>query len=123
MDETTIPIEAGLWNALDFEKGCYIGQEVVARIKWRGKVNWHLVGLETDEVKNTLNPGSELFKDGKKIGRVTSSVYSPTLNKTIALCYIRREFKEKGVTVDIALPDNSYLKATVTQLPFISNFK
>jgi len=123
MDETTIPIEAGLWNALDFEKGCYIGQEVVARIKWRGRVNWHLVGLETGVIKNTLKPGSELFIEGKKIGRVTSSVYSPTLKQTIALCYIRREFKEKGVTVDIALPDSLYIKATVTELPFVNNFK
>ena len=46
MDETNIPIEAGLWDALDFDKGCYVGQEVVARIKWRGHVNWHLMGFE-----------------------------------------------------------------------------
>ena len=123
MDENTIPIEAGLWNALDFEKGCYIGQEVVARIKWRGRVNWHLVGFKINEFKDTLKSGCELFIGDKKVGRITSSVFSPTMGTTIALGYIRREFKEEGVSVDIVLEDNSGLKAAVSILPFINNFK
>ena len=123
MDENTIPIEAGLWNALDFEKGCYIGQEVIARIKWRGRVNWHLCGFRINEFNDALKPGSELYVEDKKVGRLTSCVHSPTLNTAIALGYIRREYNEEGVNVDIKCLDNSYLKAVVSALPFIDNFK
>ncbi|MGI9553442.1 MAG: aminomethyltransferase family protein [Thermodesulfobacteriota bacterium] len=123
MDENTIPIEAGLWNALDFEKGCYIGQEVVARIKWRGRVNWHLVGFEIDEINDALKSGSEIFSGDKKIGRVTSFVHSPTLDKAIAIGYIRREFNENGVNVEIKLSKNLHLKAAVSALPFVNSFK
>ena len=122
MNEDTIPIEAGLWSALDFEKGCYIGQEVIARIKWRGRVNWHLVGFDLKDFNDTLVSGTGIFVGDKKVGRITSSAFSPTMNSFIALGYIRREFKEEGLSVDIALGDNSVKKATVSELPFINNF-
>ena len=121
MDENTIPIEAGLWDALDFEKGCYIGQEVIARIKWRGRVNWHLVGLEIAE-NPIITVGSKIFNDNKEIGRITSTTFSKTLGKTVALGYIRREFREQGQSVLINSGENSYLNATVCELPFINNF-
>ena len=123
MSENTIPIEAGLWDALDFEKGCYIGQEVIARIKWRGRVNWHLTGFEIDEFKDMLKSGCEVSVKDKKVGRLTSCVDSPTLNKTIAMGYIRREFNEKGLNVNINLSGNLHVKATVSALPFVDNFK
>jgi len=121
MDENTIPIEAGLWDALDFDKGCYIGQEVIARIKWRGRVNWHLVGFKTDE-KAEITVGNKIFNEKKEIGRITSTTFSKTLGKTIALGYIRREFKEGGMKVLINSGENSYLNAIVCELPFINNF-
>ena len=93
MDSSTIPIEAGIWNALDFEKGCYVGQEVVARIRWRGRVNWHLVCFAAENDPRPL-PGDALVSGEKKIGRITSSAYSEFLGKNVAIGYIRREFRE-----------------------------
>jgi glycine cleavage system T protein len=117
MDENNIPIEAGLWNALDFEKGCYVGQEVVARIKWRGHVNWHLMGFECD---GELVPkiGDEIFDGERKIGRITSSTFSAEFNKPLCLGYIRREFNDPGTKVSIKLSDNSEIRAEVAELPF-----
>ena len=117
MDETNIPIEAGLWNALDFEKGCYVGQEVVARIKWRGHVNRHLMGFACKD-ERVLEAGNEIFKDEKKIGWVTSAVFSPKLNKPICLGYIRREYKDPGTEVSIKCSDNTEILAQVVDLPF-----
>jgi len=117
MDENNIPIEAGLWTALDFEKGCYVGQEVVARIKWRGHVNWHLVGFRCDgELVPKL--GDEIYDGERKIGRITSSTMSPGLNKPLSLGYVRREFKDEGTKVSIKLSDNTEVQAEVTELPF-----
>jgi len=117
MDENNIPIEAGLWNALDFEKGCYIGQEVVARIKWRGHVNWHLTGFQSE---GELAPqiGGEIFSGERKIGRITSSTFSPGLNKPLSLGYIRREYKDAGTKVVIKASDSRELQAEVSDLPF-----
>ena len=101
MDISTIPIEAGIWNALDFEKGCYVGQEVIARIKWRGRVNWHLAYFAVQQ-DGCASPGDILWVNEKKVGRITSSAYSPTLGKNIAIGYIRREFRDfqRELTVD-----------------------
>ena len=121
MDESTIPIEAGLWNALDFEKGCYIGQEVIARIKWRGRVNWHLVGIESKE--SQLMVGSKIYIDDKEVGRITSSTYSPTCEKYLSLGYIRREYKDVGTYLKISdSRSNNYIDASVVDIPFYNNF-
>ncbi len=117
MDEDTIPIEAGLWHALNFEKGCYVGQEVVARIKWRGHVNRHLMGFVM-EGETLPERGDGVFHGKKKIGSVTSSVFSPALNRPVALGYIRREFKESGTGVSIETEDGLSLEARVCDLPF-----
>ena len=117
MNENTIPIEAGLWDALNFEKGCYVGQEVIARIKWRGHVNWHLVGFEIqgDDIPNR---DSSISTGEREIGYITSSAFSPGLKKIIALGYIRREFKEPGTMVIIHLDENKKVPAEVIDLPF-----
>lgn len=95
MDENTIPIEAGLWDALNFEKGCYIGQEVIARIKWRGHVNRHLSLIE---IQGSDIPSfrDKIYIKDKEIGYVTSSVFSYERNNVIALCYLRRGFNDTG---------------------------
>lgn len=118
MDEDTIPIEAGIWNALSFEKGCYIGQEVVARIKWRGHVNRHLSGIVMEE-GFTPSAGAEIFAGEKKIGTITSPAFSPALGRSIALGYLRREFVEPGTEVDISSPEGTKGKGTVKPLPFV----
>jgi glycine cleavage system T protein len=116
MDEETIPIEAGIWSALNFEKGCYVGQEVVARIRWRGHVNRHLAGFISSGA--ALERGADVYSGEKKIGIVTSGAFSPALGKQVALGYIRREFKEPGTKVGIKLSDGSIEEAVVAALPF-----
>lgn len=115
MGEDTIPLEAGLLNALSFNKGCYIGQEIVERARSRGHVNWKLTGLFVEAPQPPLQ-GEKLLSAGKEIGEVTSACVSPTLGKTIALAYLRREVSEPGTQLAFA----SGVGATVTALPFYS---
>lgn len=92
MDETTIPIEAGLEDrAFDHDKGCYTGQEVVVRILHRGRVNWRLCALRFGNLD--AKPGDKLFEPGgaKVRGRVTSVAESPRFGQRIGLGYARRE--------------------------------
>lgn len=93
MDGDTIPVEAGIHErAIDYEKGCYTGQEVIVRIRDRGRVNWHLRGLLLGEAPSPA-AGTELFREGEErtVGRVTSSAASPRFGQTVALGYVRRE--------------------------------
>lgn len=97
MDETTIPVEAGLLDrAFDHGKGCYTGQEVIVRIRHRGRVNWHLRALRFG--KAAARPGDELFEAGgvKARGRVTSVAQSPRFRQAIGLGYVRREVEPPG---------------------------
>ena len=92
MDDTTIPIEAGLGDrAFDHGKGCYTGQEVIVRLRDRGRVNWHLRRLRFGDALPLT--GQELFHPGveKPRGRVTSAVRSPHLGEVVGLGYVRRE--------------------------------
>jgi len=92
MDGTTIPLEAGLVDrAFDHDKGCYTGQEVIVRIRHRGRVNWHLRALRFGDAAPT--PGEQLFEagGGKVRGRVTSVAQSPRFGQSIGLGYVRRE--------------------------------
>jgi glycine cleavage system T protein len=113
LGEDTLPLEANLMNALSFTKGCYIGQEIVERARSRGHVNWKLTGV-TVESAQPLAPGEKLTFDGKDVGEVTSACVSPTLQKTIALAYIRKEHVEPGTR----LQTSSGAAAEVASLPF-----
>jgi len=118
MDETTIVPELGLDGMISYNKGCYIGQEIIARIHFRGHVAKRLTGLTSEPGAITAGflPGAELTtEDGKNAGRITSSTYSPRLDKNIALAYIRYDHLAAGTalrSIDIT--------ATVSHLPFIS---
>ncbi len=88
LDDTVIPQEAGLnERAVSFTKGCYVGQETVARLFYRGKPNRQLRGLRT---VTPLSPGAQLSYEGRSVGRVTSAAVSPRFGP-IALALIRRE--------------------------------
>ncbi len=93
IDETTLPQETGQLHAIHFNKGCYIGQEIVERIRSRGHVNRMLVRLESSEL---LEPGAAIEAEGREIGRITSAARSPTRDVFVALGYVRREFAELG---------------------------
>jgi folate-binding protein YgfZ len=116
MDETNVITEANLDDAVSFTKGCYIGQEIIARIKYRGHVAKKLTGL-TLENSEAIAVG-EVIKtvDGKEIGRVTSTTFSPVLDRTIALGYVRYEHLAAGTGVVVG---ESGFKAQVTELPFV----
>ncbi|MGH9428732.1 MAG: YgfZ/GcvT domain-containing protein, partial [Terriglobia bacterium] len=101
---------------ISFNKGCYIGQESVARITYRGHVNRKLVGLSLSG-SLPVAKGEKVSKDGQEVGWVASSAYSPSLKIAIALAYLRREVLEPGTTVLVGTADES-VSAQVTLLPF-----
>jgi folate-binding protein YgfZ len=88
MDDSTIPQEADLNDrAVSFTKGCYVGQETVARLYYKGKPNRHLRGLRLSE---PAERGDPIERDGKQVGTIGSTCVSPTLGP-IALALVRRE--------------------------------
>ena len=95
VDENTIVLEAGYQDAISFTKGCYMGQEVVARATHIGRVNRRLVQLEVD-ASEKVKAGSQILSDGTAIGSVTSSAISPGIGKTVALGYVGRDFAATG---------------------------
>lgn len=117
MDDTTIPQEANLEeaHAISFTKGCYTGQEVVARVHFRGHVNRHLRGL-TSVTGEPLPRGAELLDaTGKVVGDIRSTVRSPRLGE-IALGMVRREV-EPGTVLTVRTPGWTG-RATMLHLPF-----
>ena len=110
LDESVIPQEAGLnERAVNFEKGCYVGQETVARLFYRGKPNRHLRGLRLSEPVAT---GEPLRLGEREVGRVGTSVVSPA-HGPIALAIVRRE-AAPGDTVAVG----ERATALVGELPF-----
>ncbi len=95
-----IVAETGQSQALHFQKGCYLGQEIVERVRSRGHVNKQLVSLEIDgEVAPAR--GSKLVVDGKEIGEVTSAVLSPKTHKIAALAYVRVPHERPGAEMEV----------------------
>jgi aminomethyltransferase len=89
--DTTLPQETQQTHALNFTKGCYIGQEIVERIRSRGHVNRLLVGLRIDATEPPT-AGTKLSADGAEAGEITSAAFSPALGKVVALGYVRAQF-------------------------------
>ncbi|HEX9968075.1 MAG TPA: glycine cleavage T C-terminal barrel domain-containing protein [Solirubrobacterales bacterium] len=111
MTKETMPAEAGIVErAVNFEKGCYIGQEPVARLHYKGRPNRHLRGLR---LSGPAEPGATLRLGEKEVGRVGGVAVSPAHGR-IALAIVRRE-AEPGA--ELAVGDDS-TKATVVDLPF-----
>ncbi len=111
MDSSTMPAEAGIVGiAVNFEKGCYIGQETVARLHYRGKPNRHLRGLR---LSAPARPGATLLAGEKEVGRIGGSCVSP-IQGTIALAILRRE-AEPGATLAVG---EDGVTAQVVDLPF-----
>ena len=115
--EENLLLEVGLNNAVSFTKGCYLGQEVVERIRSRGHVNKMLVGLVLNG-PDPARPGETIFAADKEVGNVTSSVRSPTLGRPIALGYVHRDFWTPGTELVIQ-HFGAAIPATVVKLPFI----
>jgi folate-binding protein YgfZ len=112
LDEEVLPPEARLERAISTNKGCYVGQEIVARLRSRGQVNHLLVGLTLDG-QEAPDEGTILSVGGRKTGEITSLAHSPSAG-TIALAYVRREHSEPGTAIDFASG-----RGTVAALPFV----
>lgn len=104
-------------QALSFTKGCYIGQETVARIQSFGHVNRTLRGLLL-EGTDVPSPGSKIYREGTEVGSITSSVLSPRLARAIALGYVRRGSESPGQPVQIGAA-NSGLNGVISAMPFL----
>lgn len=117
VDEKTIPQESGLVDAsVSFTKGCYLGQELVARIDSRGRVNRHLRAIRMTEPV-IPPPGSEVRLDGDAVGSITSVGESLAVKAPVALGLIRRE-AEPGTAVAVVW-DGGEVKAVVDELPLL----
>ena len=123
MDEDTIPIEANLDHAISYTKGCYVGQETIARIKFKGHVNRTLTGF-TIEGDIIPGKGDRIYtvteNTEHNIGIITSACFSPTLNKSIAIGYLRLGYTEPGTEVHIDSKPHR-ISAVIAGIPFYTN--
>lgn len=119
MDETNLPPEAGLeGKAVSYNKGCYIGQEVIARIRTYGQVAKALRGLRlADDLAVLPVKGDKLVKDGKDVGYITSAVTSPALKANIALGYVRKECNQIGTILAMKTGAGD-VPVSIVALPF-----
>ena len=123
LTDNIIPIEANLEaRTIDYEKGCYIGQEVISRIKMSGQTNKRLCGLIS--LNDTrLQPGMKLFApsaSGKEAGWITSATRNQRLDKEIALGYVKRGFNNPATKLDALSPDAAKaIPVEVVSLPFL----
>ena len=121
MDETNLPPEAGLdARAISYTKGCYIGQEIIARIRTYGQVAKALRGLRfADEAGELPQHGDKLFFGDKEIGYVSSALRSPALSANIGLGYVRRAHNEIGTELK-ARTAGGEMSARIVALPFVN---
>jgi folate-binding protein YgfZ len=99
MDEQTIPLEANLQRAISYTKGCYLGQEIIARATYRGHVNRLLQGLIVDG--ELPPPRTALLRDGKAVGFITSAVRPFDRGAVLALGYVHRDSCAAGTRLQV----------------------
>ncbi len=117
MDKKNILPETGLEHtSVSYNKGCYIGQEVIARIKTYGAPNTALMGLTVEGVVTPPINGTIRLED-KKIGVVKSSIRSVTLDKIIALAYLQKDHRSPDIELEVTI-DNKLFKVKTCLLPF-----
>lgn len=120
-DETVLPQEASIEKrAVSWTKGCYVGQEPVSRVYHRGRVNKRLVGLLLSGEEVPRKGDALSTKDQSEAGHITSSVFSPSLKRVIALGYVKKDYWEPGTALS-ALVNGAHQDAVVVELPFIHN--
>jgi folate-binding protein YgfZ len=116
IDESNLAPEVGrTQQAISYTKGCYLGQEPIVRIRDLGHVNRSLLGVKIAG-EEPVPRGAKLFRDGKDVGQVTSSVVSPRLGATLALAYIRRGSERPGTTLEVEA-GGGRLAAEIVALP------
>lgn len=116
INESNLPQETQLMHALHFNKGCYLGQETVERIRSRGHVNRLLVQLHIASAA-APSSGAKLTADGKQAGEITSAAISPALGCVVALAYIRTQHAREGTRLEVAQWEPSATATVSAQRP------
>jgi folate-binding protein YgfZ len=111
ISDRDLPQETAQEHALNFKKGCYIGQEIVERIRSRGAVHRRFTGFSFEGPAHPP-PGTKIERDGRDVGEITSVAVLPS-GRAIGLGYLRREAGQPGASIEIGR-----VQATVTDLPF-----
>lgn len=122
INDTNIVLEAGNEEAVSYAKGCYIGQEIIARIHWRGHVAKQLAGVRL-ETSVPLKPDTKLYSttDDKEAGRITSATISPALNRTVALALVKYAYLAPDTELIIKHDDGTHVPARVVKLPHVQS--
>lgn len=111
VSEDNFPFESPLLRHIDYDKGCYLGQEPISRVHHRGGASKLLRGLRVDD-QGAVEPGAPVLHDAREVGAVTSAAVSPDFG-SIALAYIHRSAFEPGTEVTVA-----GRRAVLVELPF-----
>jgi folate-binding protein YgfZ len=123
MDETNLAPEAIEKQAISYSKGCYIGQEVISRIRTYGEVAKALRGLQLDgHLKILPTRGDKLFHAGKEVGYITSAVSSTKLKGNFALGYVRKEANQIGTELTLHTAEGES-PIRIVELPFKTAWK
>lgn len=113
------PHETGLAKYISFTKGCYIGQEVIARLQTYDKVQKHLAGVILDQQFDMTLPQIVRNNLNEEVGLLTSACYSPFHKKQIGLAYIKSAFCNYGSELKINMIDETQVNLIVSELPFV----
>ncbi|RDZ36920.1 MULTISPECIES: aminomethyltransferase family protein [unclassified Haloferax] len=108
-----VPNVAGVRNALDFDKGCFVGQELISKIENRGRPSRRLVGFRADALPDS---GAEVSADGEPVGTVTRAVESPMLDAPIGFALVDYGLDTDALKVAV---DGDRVEATRESLPFV----
>ncbi|MBK8013828.1 MAG: hypothetical protein IPK13_21065 [Deltaproteobacteria bacterium] len=122
LEEDTLPMEARLEDAISMTKGCYVGQEVIARATNLGGIKHILVGLRFGPASKSIPERGAILRmasDGRETGHLTSAVFSFALNEVIALGYVRKADDAPGTRLLVETGDGSQVEATLSPLPFL----
>jgi folate-binding protein YgfZ len=118
MDENNVVTETNMDDAVSFTKGCYLGQEIIVRIKHRGHVAKRLAGVVLDDSTPVPHNSKIISSEGKEIGRVTSSTFSPRLARAIALGYVKYDYVAPGTRLKLVAPAGE-TNGDVAELPLV----
>jgi len=109
-----VPNTVGLRHGLDFEKGCYVGQELVSKVENRGQPSSRLVGLRTDAV---VDAGATVRVGDSDVGEITRAIESPSLDESIALAFVAFDATLDAAAVETA---GESVSAEAVDLPFVA---
>jgi folate-binding protein YgfZ len=118
-DDQTLPPEAGLTQAYSLTKGCYIGQEIMARMQTYGHHNKQITPLLIGGA-GPVPRNATVFDGETKVGAVTSSIVSPTLNRPIALAYVNVNHRNPGQKLVVEIEPGQRVDAEVAAGAFVT---